>query len=394
LHQNVALLGADGLADADLARPLRDRDEHDVHDADPAYQQRDPRDGAQHDVQVGGDLVKDAEDFLLGGDGKVVLFEVDVVSISQDNGNLVDSRVGARLVDGRRVQRIHTDPGGRHVAAGIESLHRRVQRDQDQRVPADAALLFQHADDAEGHPVDTDRLAERAAGIAKQVLGRLVAKQRHPAGRCILAGSEELAVGYRVIADGFVFRGGPGHRYRDGFAAIGDRRRAAHLGDNVGHVLCIGVLQDGLAVLAGQRLAAAPAEFARGDLVHAAGDNKDEVRSDALHLAGDGGAGPLAHREQPDDGARADDDAQHGQYAAQFVGQKAAQRHGKALQDRHAGAACSSRAASGVATRGLATGSSLTMRPSRRRTMRRVCAAMSDSWVTNSTVMPRSRFSR
>src|SRR6266545_1613173 len=33
--------GADGLADADLADPLGDRDQHDVGDPDPAYQQRD-----------------------------------------------------------------------------------------------------------------------------------------------------------------------------------------------------------------------------------------------------------------------------------------------------------------------------------------------------------------
>ena len=44
LQQDGAALGADGLADADLARPLRHRDEHDVHDADAADKEREARD--------------------------------------------------------------------------------------------------------------------------------------------------------------------------------------------------------------------------------------------------------------------------------------------------------------------------------------------------------------
>ena len=44
-----ALAGADRLADADLAGPLGDGDEHDVHDADAADEQRDRRDGAEQD---------------------------------------------------------------------------------------------------------------------------------------------------------------------------------------------------------------------------------------------------------------------------------------------------------------------------------------------------------
>src|SRR5438093_3573888 len=37
LHEDVAPACSDGLADPDLAGPLRDRHEHDVHDPDPAY---------------------------------------------------------------------------------------------------------------------------------------------------------------------------------------------------------------------------------------------------------------------------------------------------------------------------------------------------------------------
>ena len=44
LTDDVALLRADGAADADLARPLHHAGEHDVHDADAADEQRDRRD--------------------------------------------------------------------------------------------------------------------------------------------------------------------------------------------------------------------------------------------------------------------------------------------------------------------------------------------------------------
>ena len=47
LQQDVALQRADREPDADLARALGDRDQHDVHDADAAHQQADAGDGAE-----------------------------------------------------------------------------------------------------------------------------------------------------------------------------------------------------------------------------------------------------------------------------------------------------------------------------------------------------------
>ena len=47
LCHNVPSLGADRLADADLARSLADGDKHDVHNTDTADQQRDRRDARQ-----------------------------------------------------------------------------------------------------------------------------------------------------------------------------------------------------------------------------------------------------------------------------------------------------------------------------------------------------------
>ena len=50
-------LGAQGAADADLAGPLGDGREHDVHDADAADQQRDGGDRAQDDAELPGRLL-------------------------------------------------------------------------------------------------------------------------------------------------------------------------------------------------------------------------------------------------------------------------------------------------------------------------------------------------
>ena len=55
LERDVPPERADGLAEADLLRPLRDGDEHDVHDAHAAHEKRDRRD-EDHDAR---DRVRD-----------------------------------------------------------------------------------------------------------------------------------------------------------------------------------------------------------------------------------------------------------------------------------------------------------------------------------------------
>ena len=50
LNHDVPSLGADRAADADLARPFRHRDEHDIHDADARGQQRDRADNDHADA--------------------------------------------------------------------------------------------------------------------------------------------------------------------------------------------------------------------------------------------------------------------------------------------------------------------------------------------------------
>src|SRR5437660_1084326 len=51
LAEHIASLGAEGLADADLARPLRHRNKHDVHDYDAAHDQRNRSDSNGHNEE-------------------------------------------------------------------------------------------------------------------------------------------------------------------------------------------------------------------------------------------------------------------------------------------------------------------------------------------------------
>ena len=88
LEQDVASLGAHGLADADFACALSHGDEHDVHDPDPAYQEGDPGDGAEKDDEGVGGLVQRFEGILLAGDGEVVFGRYSMAE-PEDRRNLL-----------------------------------------------------------------------------------------------------------------------------------------------------------------------------------------------------------------------------------------------------------------------------------------------------------------
>ena len=76
---------ADGPADADLARPLEHRGQHDVHDADAAHQQRDAGDGAHDDVEQALGLAALRQQRLGHDDLVVVDAAVDAVEQRPDH---------------------------------------------------------------------------------------------------------------------------------------------------------------------------------------------------------------------------------------------------------------------------------------------------------------------
>ena len=72
LRHDVAALGAERLAQPDLARPLADHHQHDVHDDDAADEERQPDDADQDDGDAGRRLLKDSEHRVRREDAEVV----------------------------------------------------------------------------------------------------------------------------------------------------------------------------------------------------------------------------------------------------------------------------------------------------------------------------------
>ena len=80
LSEDVAGARAEREAHSDLARPLGDRDEHDVHDADPSDHQRDGGDASEERREEPRHALKQRLDLARIADGKVVVSAGDDVA--------------------------------------------------------------------------------------------------------------------------------------------------------------------------------------------------------------------------------------------------------------------------------------------------------------------------
>jgi hypothetical protein len=98
LHQNIPAPRANRFAQADFARALGDRDQHDVHNADAAHQQRDGGDAAQEDGQHAGDGARRLDKILLRKDREIVQPNFGAVALAQDLRNFFGSRTVSGLV--------------------------------------------------------------------------------------------------------------------------------------------------------------------------------------------------------------------------------------------------------------------------------------------------------
>src|SRR5207247_10391801 len=98
---------------------------------------------------------------------------------------------------------------------------------------------------------------------------------------------------------------------------------------------------------------------------HAAGKDDDQVRAEALDLLGHTRLGAGTHGHHGDHGADPDDDAEHRESASELVHPQRADGEPGALPDLHATTSASPDARASAASRGEATGSSRSSRPSR-----------------------------
>ena len=171
LQQHLALQGADGKADADLPRPLGDRHQHDVHDADATHQQAHCRHRTQQAGHGADGAGKGFGDLPGIHDIEVVgLVFGKLAPLAQQRANLRHDRRRVRTV----LQRDHHS--GNILIASESALHG-VEGHQHQivLVHAHRALSFrgQQADHLATEGLDADFVAEGVAVIEKLLPHRL-----------------------------------------------------------------------------------------------------------------------------------------------------------------------------------------------------------------------------
>src|SRR5713101_1911126 len=143
LSHDIPFPGPDGAADADFARPLRHRHQHDVHDAYARGQQRNRADYRDADADRAGESLELLDQGIVGEDFKIVLLAGrHLPEGAQDAARLLDGVLVAR-----GVARLHEDrktPPGPAVAvqsggdrdhheAVLLAAQRRVERRQHAR---------------------------------------------------------------------------------------------------------------------------------------------------------------------------------------------------------------------------------------------------------------------
>src|SRR5216684_2606270 len=163
LREHVTPPGADRFADPDLACPLCDGDQHDVHDSDPAHHQGYAGDGSKDESQRGGDGVGLVQDVLLTLQLEIGLCWIgDLVTLQQDGREL-----GLGLRDRAR-RRGRSDDLADVLAASATEVrpNRGDGRDHDVVLGTQSrpALGGKDTDDPKALAVDLDGLADGIVG--------------------------------------------------------------------------------------------------------------------------------------------------------------------------------------------------------------------------------------
>jgi hypothetical protein len=428
LQPDVALAGADGHADADLARALGDRDEHDVHDADAADHERDGRDDDEQHREHFVDRFLALAELGHGAHGEVGLLQVvNAVALAQNRLDLParpvdDARVGGRddeVVDAARGPR----PQARAERAdGHEQLVVLVFAERVR------PLAREHADDAIRVAPDAHDGADGVL-VAEQGLGGRGAEHHDARLGALVLFRPVRAARQRRARHAEVRERGAHDGGRGVLVAVNDlRARVRPRGDGA---RARRLARHGAAVGLGQPPAAARARARR---LVGLREHEEHVRPHALELARDALARAGAERGDDDHRGDADENAEHGERGAHLGpgdglegeahggGEGLGVRHGVSglgggrrgvergarpggpapargarrapgAEGRYAGAGPSA-TSEAAASSGRALRSSLLTSPSRMVTTRAAHAAMSCSWVTSTTVMPASRLRR
>lgn len=311
LAEDIAVLGAEGEAEADLAGAFGDAEEEDVHDADAADEHGDGGDGGEQAGHGAGGAGGGGGDLLLGLHGEVVgLIGVEAVALAEEGGDLAAGEVHGVAVDDLEIDDHGVGAAGDFLKGGGVGDEDEVVLD---RAHEGHALGGEHADNAEGEAAHADGFAD-GVGVLKEFFDEGLADDGDLGGGGEFLFAEHATAGegpgadLEVVGGLAVDAGGPVG------VAVDDLALGADLGaggDDLGDLVA-----EGEGVLDGEGIGGAAAD---GDAAEGAGAGEDEhdVFAEAADLGLDVAASALAEADEGDDGGHADDHTEGGEEGAE-----------------------------------------------------------------------------
>src|SRR5213595_2374442 len=178
--------------DADLARALGHRHQHDVHDADATHEERHRGDAEEQVHHHGARVLRGLGDLVEITDGEVVvLARRDAVALAEERADLrldPGERVGGRGRGDDHVDRAQ-DLRAEDAPLGGQERH------QDHVVlilaPRRLPLAGEHADHREGHVLHADGGADRILARLEELIDDRLPEDRHWIGACLVPLLEE-----------------------------------------------------------------------------------------------------------------------------------------------------------------------------------------------------------
>src|ERR1051326_8855722 len=311
------LLGrADGDAHADLARPLRDGDEHHVHDADPADDERDRGDGDEQQRQRAARFELGLDDVLRIADVEVVvLLGTEMVAVAQQRRGLLPGELDDVGRDGGAEDVV--EPGDAHqlfLRGGVRQDDGVVLVLAGHRQP----FRRERRHDFARHGFHAHDFADRILG-AEEVVAHGLAEDADGGGALDVVLRERRALRDRPSLDIKVFGRDAAERAEPVLVAVDDLRGSVDVRRDA--LDQRDLVLDGDGVAEGERLRAARAGADAVDRA-AAGLDPDEVVAEVVELLLDARLPGFADGHDADHRGDADGDAEDGEHAAHLVAQQ------------------------------------------------------------------------
>ncbi len=315
LRLDVPALGADRHPHADLSRPLRHRDEHDVHDPDAAHEKGDARDRPQERAHGPALRLRLLDHLRLRPDDEVVVLArglVDAVALPEERRELL-LRARHELVRGRRDENL-ADRGRPH-----DLLAHGLVRGDDEVVLVlalrRAALRLEDPVDLERDVLDANRLADRIL-VAEESRDDGLAEHADLRGGVVVLIGEELAGGEVPRAHERPVDLSPLDRRRPVLVPVDDLRHGPDGGRDVRDGRHLPA--DRVDVVLG-KLRAGPEAGARARRRHAPGNHHEEVRPEGFQLVFRLHSRAFADTHDGHDASDPDDDAERREERPQLV---------------------------------------------------------------------------